>query len=89
MENNPFESINSRLDIIEGLVHKLIRIGTDNIDPYEKLTRKQLKESYKISYPTIHNAMNNGALIYHKIGSRTFFYRSDAEKWVKRINGHD
>lgn len=48
-------------------------------DPGERLTRKEVKEIYKISYVTIHKLMKEQELPYVKIGRKTLFKRTDVE----------
>lgn len=50
------------------------------IDPTERLTRKEVKLKYKVSYPTIHSLMKKGVLNYSKIGRKTLFKKEDLEK---------
>jgi hypothetical protein len=79
--SNPFDQINSRFNILEGLVHKILN-RMDQPDPHERMTRKSVAESYHVSIGTVHNAMRNGDLPYSKIGRRVIIKRSDAEKWA-------
>lgn len=78
---NPFKRLDDRMNILESLLHKLIR-QTGASTPNERVTRKIISEEYKLSNGTIHNAMNNGDLPYEKVGRRTLFKRSDVESWV-------
>jgi len=52
------------------------------INPLERITRKQLKEEYKIGYATIHNLMRKGRLPYDKVGRKTLFKRVDVEDCI-------
>ena len=45
----------------------------------ERLTRKEIKDLYKISYGTIHKLMNMGKLPYSKISRKTLFLRRDVD----------
>ena len=78
---NIYENLFQRLDQIESLIVKnneLLRpINSSN--PNERLTRKQVKEQYKISYATLHNLMRQQRLTYEKIGRKTLFKRCDLE----------
>ena len=49
-------------------------------NPSERLTRKQVSEEYKVSFPTIHSLMRQRRLIYEKVGRKTLFKRSEVEK---------
>lgn len=72
-----------RLKIIEGLQHKILDKLNDG-DPEEVLTRKEVSKRYKVSLGTIHNAMNNGDLMYYKKGSRTFYKKAEVDDWFLR-----
>ena len=52
----------------------------------ERLTRKQLKETYKISYTTIHSLMRSGKLRFQKVGRKTLFKKIDIEHLVNSIS---
>jgi len=78
---NPFERLEQRFDILEGLIHD-IRKRLSMPNPHERLTRKMVAKEYKISLGTVHNAMNAGQLIYDKIGTKTIFKRADVEAWA-------
>ena len=46
-------------------------------------TRKELCSIFKVSMPTIHNWINKGLLLPHKIGSRTYFDFSEVQQAMK------
>ena len=50
-----------------------------NVNPYEQITRKELREEKKVSYAKIHQLMKSGDLAYHKEGRSTKFKREDVE----------
>lgn len=79
--NNPFDEIHSRMNILEALIHKLLR-KVDKTEDIQRMSRKNIVETYGVSYGTIHNAMKNGDLLFSKIGRKTIFKRSDVETWA-------
>ncbi|PTB95699.1 hypothetical protein C9994_10605 [Marivirga lumbricoides] len=85
MQNsNPFQDIAERLDRIESAILVLKpeeKKASIQNNPDERLTRKELKEQFKLSYPTIHNLMKSGALPFEKVGRSTRFKRSDVEAY--------
>lgn len=46
-------------------------------------SRQQLKDMLGVSMPTIHALLNNGALRYTKIGSRTLIFADYADEQIK------
>jgi excisionase family DNA binding protein len=84
---NPFQQIDQRFDELEALIQGLQKTenaSSPEIDPHERLTRADIKKLYKVSFGTIHNAMNSGKLSYDKVGRKTLFKRSDVESWINR-----
>ncbi|MBU3661479.1 MAG: helix-turn-helix domain-containing protein [Flavobacteriales bacterium] len=55
-------------------------------DEKELLTRKEAKELFKVSYPTIHSWMNNGIIKPKKVGNKTFFLKSELMQVVESSN---
>lgn len=86
MNTNPFTEIQERFDKLENLfmseVEKLKFNQLSKQNSNEHLTRKDVKEQYKISYGTIHNAMNRGKLHFSKVGRKTLFKRKDVEAFI-------
>ena len=80
-EPNPFEKIDKRFNILEGLVHKVLN-ALSIPNPHERLTRQMVARQYHVSLGTVHNAMKAGALKYDKIGAKTIFKRVDVEAWA-------
>ena len=78
---NIYENLFQRLDQIESLIVKSNELlnTSNSFNPSERLTRKQVKEQYKISYATLHNLMRQQRLAYEKIGRKTLYKRSDLE----------
>ena len=56
-------------------------------NPYERLTRKQIKAEYKVSYGKIHNMMKTGKLAFEKVGRKTLFRREDVESCFSNNKG--
>ncbi|GAA5043034.1 hypothetical protein GCM10011506_46080 [Marivirga lumbricoides] len=84
---NPFQQIDQRFDELEALIQGLQkRDNSDSakIDPHERLTRADIKKQYKVSFGTIHNAMNSDKLLYDKVGRKTLYKRSDVENWINK-----
>jgi excisionase family DNA binding protein len=54
-----------------------------NNNSQELYTIKDLTELFSVSTATIHNWINEGKLIKHKIGGRTHFKRADVEKLIE------
>lgn len=54
------------------------------LNPFERLTRKDIKEQYCISYGTIHNLMRSGRLPYEKVNRKTIFKRENIERAIKK-----
>lgn len=85
-QTNPFEQIDQRFDELEALIQGLKDskpTRSPEIDRHERLTRADIKKQYKVSFGTIHNAMNSGKLSYDKIGRKTVFKREAVENWIK------
>lgn len=86
VHTNPFERIDYRFDKLEelyiNLSNKLSNIKQDS-NQFERLTRKQVSEQYKICYGTIHNGMKQNKLSYEKLGRKTLFQRQEIEKWIR------
>lgn len=83
---NPFEQIDQRFDELEALIQGLQKTENSNsseFDPHERLTRADIKKQYKVSFGTIHNAMNSGKLSYDKVGRKTIFKREAVENWIQ------
>jgi hypothetical protein len=84
--SNPFQQIDQRFDELEALIQGLKKTESSNnseIDPHERLTRAEIKKQYKVSFGTIHNAMNSGKLTYEKVGRKTIFKREAVEYWIQ------
>lgn len=88
MCQNPFLDIYLKIDSLEELVERLTNQLNQSkaveLNPYERITRKQIRQEYSVSYGTIHNGMNNGSLPYEKLGRKTLFNRVAVEAWVKK-----
>ena len=78
---NPFERVNNRFDILEGLVQD-IRKFLKMPNPHERMTRQMVADQYRVSLGTVHNHMKSGRLPYTKIGAKTIFKRVDVEAWA-------
>ena len=86
-----------RLNELESLIHNSVQRAfseqttllraEQKINPYERLTRKDISKEYRVCYGTIHNAMNKGKLPYEKVGRKTLYKRTDVEHWLKKKGG--
>jgi len=74
--------------LIESSLRKIIssQPNKDHTEQDERLTRKDIKRLYKISYPTIHSLMKQG-LTFSKVGRKTLFKRSDVDKFFSQKRG--
>jgi len=84
---NPFQQIDQRFDELESLIKGLQKkenSSSSQTDPHERLTRADIKKLYKVSFGTIHNAMNSGKLSYDKVGRKTLYKRVDVENWINK-----
>lgn len=81
---NPFLLVSEKLDRLEILVEKLITLSKVEVasPDDERLTRKEIKSLYKVSYPTIHKYMQMG-LPYEKAGRKTLFLRKEVDKFFR------
>jgi excisionase family DNA binding protein len=78
--NNLPQAISSLLEEISSLKTILSAQNKNSeSNPQERLTRKEIKDQYKVCYATIHNLMKNGSLPYVKVGRKTLFKREDVE----------
>jgi excisionase family DNA binding protein len=55
-------------------------------EPEELLTPQDVAETFHVSLPTVHAWANEGILIRHKIGTRTYFKRSQVMAAVKPVH---
>ncbi len=78
---NEIDSIHLELTNLKEQIQKLLIQEKEN--PYERLTRKEVKAEYKLSYGTLHNMMRDGRLSYEKCGRKTLFVRTEVEKAMK------
>lgn len=94
-ENNLFQIhwsqlpnvIADSLDELEQLKLRVAQLENkppENKNLFERLSRKEVKEQYRISYGTIHSLMRSGKLEYEKIGRKTIFKRESVEKAIKK-----
>lgn len=57
-------------------------LPNNDYDPDERITRKNIKDLYKISLATVHALMSQG-LPYEKVGRKTLFKRGDVDEFFK------
>lgn len=74
---------------MKDLKKSILSLEQDNskINPHERLTRKEIKEQYKICFATIHNLMKRGKLPFSKVGRKTLFKRLDVENCLSNKKG--
>jgi len=90
--SNPFQQIDQRFDALEQLIlglRKEDNTSSQVIDPHERLTRADIRKLYKVSFGTIHNAMNSGKLSFDKVGRKTLYKRIDVENWINKKGGYN
>jgi excisionase family DNA binding protein len=85
MINNPFESIDSRLQRIEAMLMQQQPIVIEETGRKELKTRKEAAAFFDITLPTLHKWTQEGKIKGQRIGSRIRFYQSDLEKALKAI----
>lgn len=74
------------IEIFEGVLSdKISELKPDPLPEIENLTRKEVKEKYRISYPTLHKLVNTGKLKAYKIGGRVLFKKSEVESSMEEI----
>jgi hypothetical protein len=61
--------INSKIESEVEARMKDLKIPVSTYDPNERLTRKEVCNIYKITYPTLHHEMQKG-LSYEKLGKK-------------------
>ena len=80
-----FNTIERKLGELEELIFAFIESKSNvEVNPHERLTRKEIKEQYKVCFGTIHNAMKSGKLPFNKVGRKTLFLRSDVENYFSK-----
>ena len=73
----------------EAMVEVMTKNQRDSeIKPNQRITRKEVKETYRISYPTIHKLMHEG-LPFLKIGRKTVFRVDDIENFLEERKGRN
>jgi len=82
---NPFESIDSRLQNIESMLLQLKPVEQQEPNRKELKTRKEAAAFLGITLPTLHKMTHDGRIQGRRIGSRIRFYQSDLEKALKTI----
>lgn len=85
MINNPFESIDSRLQRIEAMLMQQQPIVKEETGHKELKTRKEAAAFFDVTLPTLHKWTQEGKIKGQRIGSRIRFYQSDLEKALKAI----
>ncbi|MRR24253.1 helix-turn-helix domain-containing protein [bacterium] len=84
MSNNPFESIEQRLDHIEGL---LIGLSSEKAEKKKSgyLTRLEAARLLHLTLPTLHEYTKEGVIQGHRIGRRVLYTEAAIEEAVKAI----
>ncbi len=86
MTNNPFQTIDERLNKIESLLQDLKQLPTksDNVsDVDELLTVKETAKFLRLSTPTIYSLISKGELPYQKRTKRVYFSKHDLLNYLK------
>tara|TARA_R110002049_G_scaffold306078_1_gene503948 strand:- start:7700 stop:7972 length:273 start_codon:yes stop_codon:yes gene_type:complete len=90
MTNLRFEDLPKAMaTVIEKLT--LIQNELENIKenfqpekPDELMTRMEVKDYFKISYPTLHQWTNHRILISYRVGNRVYYRKSEIESKTSR-----
>lgn len=85
MINNPFESLDSRLQRIEAMLLQQQPVVKEERTSKELKTRKEAADFFDITLPTLHKWTKEGKVKGQRIGSRIRYYQSDLEKALKTI----
>ena len=54
-------------------------------EPVELMTRQEVADYFKISFPTLHQWTKNGILSGYRTGNRVYYIRSEVENRLIRI----
>lgn len=84
--NNPFETIEARLNTIETLLLELKhepKTVTTSAQLEELLTAKQTAQLLDLSLATIYEKVSRNELPYMKRGNRLYFYKSELNEYLK------
>ena len=74
------------IEILEGVIsEKIQELKPKPKEETEYLTRKEVKELLRISYPTLHELVNSGKLKAYRIGGRVLFIKSEVESSLETI----
>lgn len=82
---NPFETIETRLSNIEGLILSLKEDKSDQKSTVNYLSRQEVARLLKITLPTLHEYTKAGIIKGSRIGSRVLYLESDILDSVKEI----
>lgn len=82
--DNPFESLEQRLSVIERKLDELIQKINDpeSSDPVW-ISSKQLAEYLGISTTTV-NKIRGSKVPYYKLGGRIYFKKQEIDEWIEK-----
>jgi excisionase family DNA binding protein len=83
--NNPFESIEERLNQIERLILSLKEDKSDKNQTIHYLSRQEAANLLKISLPTLNEYTRTGIIKGSRVGSRVLYSEEDIKDAVKEI----
>lgn len=83
---NPFETIDLRLSIIESLISDLLRNSGDHQleSSDELLTVQQTAELLNLAPQTVYGLVSNRAIPHMKKGNRLYFLKTDIDEWLSQ-----
>jgi hypothetical protein len=81
------EQVLNKLALLEEEL-KNIKENFQPIEPLELMTRKEVVDYFKISFPTLHQWTNCGILCDYKIGNRVYYKRSEIESQILKSNNN-
>jgi|WetSurMetagenome_2_1015567.scaffolds.fasta_scaffold00004_27 excisionase family DNA binding protein len=86
--NNPFETIENKLILLEGLIRNLKNETKTSKPDIHYLSRQEVADLLKISLPTLNEYTRTGIIQGSRIGSRVLYDETAVREAVKEIPTH-
>jgi excisionase family DNA binding protein len=87
--NNPFESIEARLNTIESLLLNLKDTPKEPLpirqEPQQFCTRKETARRLNITLATLNEYTKTGKIIANRIGNRVLYKESDIQNALRQV----
>jgi len=81
---NPFESIENKLAIIENKLDRVIeRIENPQTSAPTWMTSKQLAQHLGVSVSTI-SKLRGSKIPYYKLGGKIYFKKQEIDEWIEK-----